>query len=479
MRFIMSPKVSSILIYALTAAAISAFVLMALRDLQSPKWYVFLLIWFFVFGLPLVFVYAYPRFLFARPQEKKHHVFVILLNILGAAITLFFFLRLSLPDSNSAERFGESLAVLIFPLIALPVFLVAALSLLFRNRSSLATLASVLLWPHFLFSSLVTLDRFFNENALHTAFYFLCFVSPALWVFAAGAVSYRPTLAHAIAVCAGLFGLPWIYWTVARISHLGNPWLWLNLPDYEMGTVQLLHLRVGLFIFAPAVIMLAISTAMLRMLPPQWQFRKLPLSNHTWPACVVVFLFLALWFWQSVMPYRIPGAMDYSDWPILQILHVEKRGLQFHESSVSVYRGDRLHAARNDRRLFQYRFEEKRSEGKLPKDLAQRIQAMVQAPVFAKRDSTVIKPLRAWNAEGWYLLIEGSGIHPYTTEKGTAPPQEVISLFHDLEATPLSAENQSDRKDICLGFCYDPLAGLGYLYSNHRCFDDTHGTRCR
>jgi hypothetical protein len=230
-----------------------------------------------------------------------------------------------------------------------------------------------------------------------------------------------------MAVCAGVFGLPWMYWTVVRNYELVNPWIMFNVPDNEIGMYHPLH--VGLTILAVALIVLATATAILCLLPSPWRLRKSPLSNRTWPAYATTFLFLTFWFCQSVMPYRIPGALDYSDWPILQILHVEKRGLQFHETSVSVYRRGPLNVSRNDRRLLQYRFQQKRSESQLPQDLMQRVHAMVQSSDYAKRDSTVIKPLRAWNAEGWYFLVERSGIHSYTTERETTPPQEMARSF--------------------------------------------------
>jgi hypothetical protein len=72
-----------------------------------------------------------------------------------------------------------------------------------------------------------------------------------------------------------------------------------------------------------------------------------------------------------------------------------------------------------------------------------------------------------------------TGLKAYTTANGSAPPQEIVALFDDLEKLPRSSEGQSDRKDLCLGFCYDPLSELGFLYANHRCFSDGHGTVCR
>ena len=54
-----------------------------------------------------------------------------------------------------------------------------------------------------------------------------------------------------------------------------------------------------------------------------------------------------------------------------------------------------------------------------------------------------------------------------------------MSLFNDLEKLPQSAPSKSELKDVCLGFCYDPLSEMGYLEANHRCLNDGHGIVCR
>jgi hypothetical protein len=173
------------------------------------------------------------------------------------------------------------------------------------------------------------------------------------------------------------------------------------------------------------------------------------------------------------MPYRISGAVDYSSWPILQILHVEKRGLQFHEASINIkgHRGiaEAVSFSGNDRRLFQYRFQQTLASEDLPEPLKERIQALMQSSSSAESDRDTVKPLRAWNDDGWYISGEGIALKVYLASKGTPPPREIVDIFNDLEKLPRGQETQSARKDVCLGFCYDPLSGLGLLYANHRC----------
>jgi hypothetical protein len=234
-----------------------------------------------------------------------------------------------------------------------------------------------------------------------------------------------------------------------------------------------------LTIVSVGLMAVAIAIAAVRLLPTRWKLRGLPLCERTWPAFGLALIFVALWFSQSVMPYRISVAVDYAGWPIFQILHIEKRGLQFHETCISVW-GYRNHPesvsfSGNDRRLFQYRFQQKQAWGELPGPLRDRVGSIFQSSQVSTRNWDVVQPFRKWNVDGWYLTGEGIGLKAYTTDKGTTPPVEIVDLFHDLDKLPRLRETESDRKDVCLGFCYDPLSGLGSLYANHRCHYDSTG----
>jgi hypothetical protein len=290
MRTAMKFRTSTVAIYLLTAAVTSAFMLP--HNPIGEERFVLLLFWLAFFALPLLFVFAYPLYLFAPLSKGNRRSFALILNVLGAAIAIFLFAHLASSFWENPLRDVVPLALLIASLVVLAVFLVTALSLLFRKESSLAALASALVWPYFLLLALSTLDRFFEESPLHTVFYFLCFLAPALFSFAAGAVPNRSRLAHAIAVLAGLGTLPWIYWAAIWSSELQNPWIMFNVSDKEMGMYPLLHVK--LTILAVALIVLATVTAVLRLLPPQWYLRKSPFSESTWPACVASFLFLGL-----------------------------------------------------------------------------------------------------------------------------------------------------------------------------------------
>jgi hypothetical protein len=434
-----------------------------------------------LFTAPLLFVFAYTRSLFAAfPPQTSRLRYAAILHGLAAVMTTLLFVTLGSPFWKNPMRDAESFLLLAVYIVALAVFFVAALSLLFKNRSTLAKFASFLFWPYWLLLALIFVGRFFEESILRTAFCFLSLLAPILFAFAAGAISHRPAVAHSYAL-AGLVGMPWIYWTTLQDTPLGNIWTVFNVPDRELLMYNTRRLA-ELTIVCVALIVLAIATAALRLLPPRWRLRGLPLCERTWPAFGASLLFLAIWFSQSVMPYRISGAVDYAGWPILQILHVEKRGLQFHESCISVW-GHRNYPesvsfSGNDRSLFQYRFQQKYASGELSEALKVRVQSIMQTSDNATRNRDTVKPLRAWNEDGWYFSAEGVGLKAYATGNGTTPPQQIVDLFNELQKIPHAQETQSDRKDVCLGFCYDPLSGLGLLYANHRCRYDGHDYVC-
>lgn len=104
---------------------------------------------------------------------------------------------------------------------------------------------------------------------------------------------------------------------------------------------------------------------------------------------------------------------------------------------------------------------------------------MLQSSNRASAEWDKVKPIRDWNADNWYFVAQGTGLRVYRAANGSSPPQEIVSLFNDLEKLTRSPETRSERKDVCLGFCYDPLSELGFLYANHRCVNKGHETVCR
>jgi len=57
----------------------------------------------------------------------------------------------------------------------------------------------------------------------------------------------------------------------------------------------------------------------------------------------------------------------------------------------------------------------------------------------------------------------------------------LVAVFHEIEGLHPTAEwGRYSINDVCLGFCYDPLAGLGFIFAADRCRTDNDGKmRCR
>lgn len=188
-----------------------------------------------------------------------------------------------------------------------------------------------------------------------------------------------------------------------------------------------------------------------------------------WPGFAGSFLVLAGWFLHSAEPYRVPV---FADGPTLEfrILHVQKHGLRMHESTVLVERNSRVWTWRTKRRLFQYQFENSIGQGVLPPSMREHARAFAHSAELLKLRTPPAKPLKSWNAEGWYIVLKDSRLFAFSSEYQTAPPREAIDLFQEIESLPGDKEIVRTVQDVCLGFCYGPAAALGFQYPNEACF---------
>jgi hypothetical protein len=255
---------------------------------------------------------------------------------------------------------------------------------------------------------------------------------------------------------AGLIALPWFVRSELSLDPW-NSWTYLNTPDAGDREVWTFLAFVKLRILSMALIVIGIACSSLRLLPARLSLRKSPLWRRTWPAFAVGFLVLVIWFARSVTPYSVPG-FDHGGGLDFRILHLEKRGLGLHETAVMAYRNG-VWILRNDRRLFQYRFEKRIAHGVMP---FERLTAFRQSPELWKLRTPPARALRSWNAEGWYVVLKDSRLLAFTSEYRTAPPREVTDLFREIEKLPVSVERPFEVRDVCLGFCYDPVAALGF-----------------
>jgi len=398
-----------------------------------------------------------------------------------AATTLFS--RIASPFwKNPAQRLDDSLGLSSF-VIALAfwaIFLTSAIFLLLKKRSSLAIVAAILFWPYWFWLALIFVGRLWPDRNADTVFYFLCFCTPVLLTAAAGIHFYRPVVANWLAL-GSIAGAMFLYLDVVRGNVYDNVWIEFNQPKLSF-SMQSLH--AALAILAVGLLALSVLTAAVRLLPSKWKVGGSPLRDRSWPAFAITLVFVAAWYSRSTMPYRIPGAVDYFRFPALQILHIEKRGLRFHETCITVWstpyarRPLGMSLSSDNRRWLQYRFQQIHESAQIPEALGERVNGMIKAAqTNPKHDEA--QPLRDWNADGWYFYVQRAGFRVYGTPNKTAPPQEITDLFHDLDKIPRSPEPQTELRDVCLGFCYDPYSAMGSLYANHRCRNNDSGFECR
>jgi len=302
--------------------------------------------------------------------------------------------------------------------------------------------------------------------------------SPLAFLLACIGVFFRSRIGYGVGLVAGLVALSGFTWMELSMSPWRNCWIALNLSGRMPGDKGDM-ISAKLRILAVTLAVFSVVYSAIRLLPPHWKLRNRSLSERTWPCLAACFLVLATWFGWAVMPYRLPGMITRGLGPEWRMLHVEKRGLQFHEVAIGAW-GNKFSVGRNDRRLFQYRFEEDEHDGEMPQSVALRVAEMLQSLRTKELHTLSPKALREWNAEGWYIHIEGRPVLVFNSEHGTQPPQEVIDVFHEIEKLPSKDDWERETRDICMGFCYDPLSGLGFKYANERCFTGGDGiTRCR
>ena len=469
-------------IYAATAVTNAAWYLVSISEAKNG---IAISVCFYV---PLLlFTYAYGK---TRTDElDRLRPFLIYIGAPLAFLTITFCL-LATPYWTNPLRGDKSLPLPISLLIA-PIFfltpvitLVSALSLLIRRKSSLSVTSLVLLWPALFLLAIASTSGFFQETRLNAAWYFLGFCSPLLISFAAGVLSARPILSHMFALVGSLVAFPWHYRSEVVALPFTNSWIVFNIPDSELGFYYNDLTPARLSILSVTLLTITLVIAILRLLPEKFQVKGSTIRDWTWPAVALAALVLSVWLIKAAMPYRIPGALDRTAYPVFQILHVEKHGLQFHEKCVSFYDPRRWGAQpitvnSDDRHLFQYRFTLTHAavppSSALQADLA-RNQADLRS---FSAETSVVQPIRAWNADDWYVNDRLSGFYAFTTQNGKAPPPGLIALFQEADRSasivPPLPRGLNQLKDVCLGLCFDQSSAMGVLYSSDRC----HGDRCR
>jgi hypothetical protein len=295
-------------------------------------------------------------------------------------------------------------------------------------------------------------------------------LSPFVLSVGALLLRWRPRVGYMVAAAGAALPQRWIFITESRA--FGNSWIAMNASSQQ----EAVYTRYSqLRILTVEVLLITLIWAMTRLLPSDWQLRSRAVNKRMWPSIAIPLILVVFWFAAFALPYREPLIVDAQN-PELSVLNVKKDGRTFHETRISVYRNGRYYIVRNDRQLFRYRFGEAVQEGSLTDDLSAKLKVIQALPELKRTLDKSPRALRARHAEGWYTEMDSFAITAFTTENATSPPRELVDFFHELERAPLiGAGSRYEMRDVCLGFCYDPKAGLGYSAENQRCASGANG----
>ena len=290
-------------------------------------------------------------------------------------------------------------------------------------------------------------------------------VGLCLLLFACVRCFFNLRFAHGMGLAAAALAVPYFWITEQTLRIAGaNSWVEFNLPDSFLRFDHQAEWRIP----AIGVLVFTFVYCLMKLVSPNpkghWRAPSVMAGVVTASALLASYLI-------SVRPYRIPMIVD-AIYPDYAILHVQKDGLRFEETYVSVWRDGRVGISHSQRRLFQYRFPVASS---FPMMLTPTDHEFMSAQALRQhlRDAPGSAPeqLWRWHDEGWYYISDGSRPKGFVKSTGALPPPELIDVFRRLDALPLQNTEVSDTKDICFGFCYDPLAGLGIVFVNQRCRD--------
>jgi len=250
-----------------------------------------------------------------------------------------------------------------------------------------------------------------------------------------------------------------------------NSWTALNVPEQMYRWLSDVVMFAEIRIAAVGLIVVAFVISLFRLTPSQWTFRKTPVCERVWPAFFAAFVVLVIWFHHSVVPYRVAGIVDRDVSPDLVILHVEKHGLKFRETATDLLlRSGNFFMRTTERRLFEYKFISSKALGAsgIPASIDSRALSLLQFPPNTKSDWSCAGPIRSWDEDAWYVLTS-TGLRCFKRSQNSLPPVQIIETLSQLSIQPVRPYESWEVRDICLGFCYDPIAGLGSVYANQRC----------
>ncbi len=407
-------------------------------------------VWF----LPLfLFVAAYTRMVFNPSLSKTKKILAAGVNGCAAAAAACYphWLQWS-------SRYDPSfLNVLVFVVIVPVVFAITAALILYSRTAGyiVGSITVLLAWAYLTWlADLLWIFPSPYSDVIERIVAFGGFVSPVILAAASVAIFSRRRLGYVV----GLIGtaLAWPYFVHQEHGYLrgANSWNMLNVPDNVFAGREVTYLKLTIV----TILMLVVATvcSLVRLCPVRWSIKTVPVGDRIWPVLAASFAISAAWFVSAATPYTVPGYRPGISAEI-SIGYVEKRGFHFHETRISVFRDGKAVITQEERKPLRYRSQGVTKRIVLDLERLHRVLDLVRSPEFdALRTARETSP-RQWNSETWYIYKTGS-ILIYSSVDKTEPPKEIVDLFHEVEALAATDGWQSTAsKDVCLGFCYDPI----------------------
>jgi len=237
-------------------------------------------------------------------------------------------------------------------------------------------------------------------------------------------------------------------WTVLNVSPV-------SAPDSDS---ESWILAAKLTIVTASLLLLAATYSLLRLCPVSWRIGKHTVREQSWFVFGVTMFFVAAWYVTSASPWKNP-ILDAHSWnwnARLCVLHVEKRGLQIRETSVAIRAGRNFHITRDERKLFQYEFQEVHSDGAIPEEDFLRLQPVIYSTPPSEAQMQHYAPPRLWNADRWFVYAQGRPIEKLFNVDKSAVPTDILAWFYKAQGLARLDNRQAIERDVCLGFCYDP-----------------------
>jgi hypothetical protein len=233
-----------------------------------------------------------------------------------------------------------------------------------------------------------------------------------------------------------------------------NSWNTLNLPD-SVPDVGRFILFAKLTIVSGLLIVFAALLSMTSLFAERWTARGSPIREKIWPAVLITVLVGTTWFAYGAIPYSVPMFHRSQRIGELYLIHIQRNGIRLHATEVSFWRDCRVFITERDGSLFHYRIHTSSSEGESPSPQCQDTLRTPSSPEFQSLPSSRIRPKRTWARNTWYVYSHSKGWMVFNQVPANLP-NSLAQSFDQARTVPTQWQH-SDEKDVCLGFCYDPI----------------------